>query len=66
MSGKLTSLFEVSADPLDAVCVLTQQKKNYSISSVTEAAAAAVKPTSTFSSVCHLIKVRQSQQRQQL
>ena len=50
MSGKLTSLLEVSVDPLDAVCVLTQQKKNYCISSVTETAAAAVKPSSTFSS----------------
>ena len=50
MSGKLTTLLEVLVDPLDAVCVLTQQKKNYCISSVTEAAAAAVKPSSTFSS----------------
>ena len=66
MSGKLTTLLEVSGDPLDAVCVLTQQKKNYSISPVTEAAAAAVKPLSTVSSVCHLIIVRQSQQWQQL
>ena len=65
MSGKLTTLLDVSADPPDAVCVSTPQKKNYCISSVTEAAAA-VKPSSTFSSVCHLIKVRQSQQWQQL
>ena len=64
MSGKLTTL-EVLVDPLDAVCVLTQQK-NYSISSVTETAAAAVKPSYAFSSVCHLIILRQSQQWQQL